>query len=529
MYAKTTYSIWIDEKLKPEERSNDKLPTLTTTMIQNSSIELHTAPLDTVDVDPTYHYGILQLKIGKIPICDQKKFILFVVDRSGSMADVCSDGNTKLHHISFTLKNMIEYFSKNATNVHIQVQMFDHSIDTLIPSTLVTPENKQNLLDMVDQLETRGETNIELALRYARKEIAKIVEDDVVHIFMTDGDATAGVKTHSLLADLICEDYANIFIGFGSGHNSKMLQKFSEKRRAEYRFISSAEKAGLVYGEILHRILYAAIEDAIIEMENGEIYDWKSNSWQSQIVEDCIDSEAEKTYNIRTRDYDGVSAKICGKTATTSLAEEQLLDTVVKIPDLISFDDVIIPNDLTPHLFRQRTQELLYECRNLYESRGHQHYQLKTKMRGFFQKLRKYMETMDLVCDPFMEALCQDISIAYQNMGTDIGRMYSSARQAAQGRQDTYSVAYEEYTPPMRHFNQRISSLSMNDESLSQARFSYSASSDDTEIPEWIGETDDDDDDIDDYIQSQTQTHAYAYASPGRLHIMSEISQTQTW
>ena len=69
----------------------------------------------------------------------------------------------------------------------------------------------------------------------------------------------------------------------------------------------------------------------------------------------------------------------------------------------------------------------------------------------------------------------------------------------------------------------------MNDESLSQARFSYSASSDDTEIPEWISETDDDDDDIDDYIQSQTQTHAYAYASPGRLHIMSEISQTQTW
>ena len=485
-------------------------------MIESSTIELHTAPLDEVDVDTTYHYGILQIKISKIPICDQKKFILFVVDRSGSMADLCSDGNTKLHHIASTLKNMIEYFSKNATNVHIQIQIFDHSIDTLIPATLVTPENKQELLDMVDRLETRGETNIELALRNARKEIAKIVEDDVVHIFMTDGDATVGIKHHSLLSDLICEDYANIFIGFGSSHNYKMLQKFSEKRRAEYRFISSAEKAGLVYGEILHRILYAAIEDAVIEMENGEIYDWKSNSWRSQIVEDCIDSEAEKTYNIRTRDYDNVSAKIHGKTA-----EEQLTDTVVKIPDLISFDDVIIPNDLTPHLFRQRTQELLYECRNLYESRGPQYSQLKTKMREFFRKLRKYMETMDLVCDPFMEALCQDISIAYQNMGTDIGRMYSSARQAAQGRQDTYSVTYEENTtsPPPP--------LSPQMTRFTQSSFSYSASSDDTEIPEWVTEPNFD---IDDYItQTQPHDYAYAYASPGRIHIMSEMSQTQTW
>jgi hypothetical protein len=54
--------------------------------------------------------------------------------------------------------------------------------------------------------------------------------------------------------------------------------------------------------------------------------------------------------------------------------------------------------------------------------------------------MRKYMRENDLVDDPFMKVLCDDIIITFQTIGTQRSNYYSSARQSSQGRQRTYNV-----------------------------------------------------------------------------------------
>jgi hypothetical protein len=49
------------------------------------------------------------------------------------------------------------------------------------------------------------------------------------------------------------------------------------------------------------------------------------------------------------------------------------------------------------------------------------------------------MKANDLREDKFLINLCDDISIVYHSIGTQLGMMYTTARQTSQGRQHTYT------------------------------------------------------------------------------------------
>jgi hypothetical protein len=77
----------------------------------------------------------------------------------------------------------------------------------------------------------------------------------------------------------------------------------------------------------------------------------------------------------------------------------------------------------------------------------------KNKLKDSFRVLRKYMRISNILEDPFLNQLCDDIHITYKTLGTRVGGMYSSARQTSQGMQRSYtsprapSVDYD--LPPM--------------------------------------------------------------------------------
>ena len=59
-------------------------------------------------------FGIFNLKTISSSINNEIKYdFIFMIDCSGSMSDKCSDGRTKMQHISVTIKNMINYFYEN--------------------------------------------------------------------------------------------------------------------------------------------------------------------------------------------------------------------------------------------------------------------------------------------------------------------------------------------------------------------------------------------------------------------------------
>jgi hypothetical protein len=522
--------------------------------IDQATIQFHNGNDDLVTLlnFPEQHrFGLLNVKVSTIPIRKEKQLISFSVDISGSMDDPCSDGNSKLHHCRETLKNMIQYFGTiEEKNVYIQVDVFDDKGETVIPAVCVSQENVSELIETVNNINHRGQTNIELALNRAVETIGKYrVENPgvkVTHIFMTDGDATVGMKINSALANLINDQYANIFVGMGSNHNATMLQLFSEKLKAEYRFIDSGEKTGLVYGEILHRLLYNAIDEVVVSANGGEIYDWKTDSWKTSIVEDVFDSGIEKIYQIRSTQPSSMTVDIIGK--LTQDGSVELLENVESLPDL---EDVetgeIFPVDLTKYIFRQRTQSLLYSCRKLSVNHGSDYDNLKTKMKDLFREMRVYIRTNNLNTDSFMLVLCEDISTSYRNLGTESGRMYSGARQTSQGRQDTFTPRYEaprryEAPPaPMRHPRmQRQNALATQIEfddlptppratrTPSRSLFSQETDVDNWNEPEEEHKEEvvsEDPDDLEYYVygnqQQQTQVEiASAYSTPGRLQLM---------
>lgn len=116
------------------------------------------------------NFGILNFTtLPCLPSNIEHDFV-FVVDRSGSMSDTCSDGRSKMQHIIHTLKNMIIYFNENATKenntkINVTIFAFDDNFIEVIRRTQITEDNLNSILTKIDKIRPNNGTNIELAFK----------------------------------------------------------------------------------------------------------------------------------------------------------------------------------------------------------------------------------------------------------------------------------------------------------------------------------------------------------------------------
>ena len=426
--------------------------------------------------------GILNFKAVTSSETDQELEFIFTVDCSGSMSDLCSDRRSKMQHIIHTLKNMIIFLQENSElNVNIIVNSFDKNLYKIVERTKISHDNYSEILEKVDKIHPMGSTNIENALVKTSEEInsLKIMypNHNINHIFMTDGQATDGSNNISVLKNLVVEDVRNAFIGFGIEHDSTLLNGISSIGKSGYYFIDKLENAGLVYGEILHSIIYKILTDCEIDVTNGLIYNFKTNSWLNNLKIDDIVSESDKTYNIISQNPDDVRVTIKGR----------LDDLVILYPSSRIEDD-----NLCKHVFRQRTLELMFKVNEycnkkmelnidsdeesqleldledtIIESESST---LKKKLVDFMNEMKKFMIDNNLTDDKFMKNLCDDVYICFRTFDTKYGSMFCHSRQTSQGSQRQYTVSntndielegtisnfLPNYTPTLRRgFNRR--------------------------------------------------------------------------
>jgi hypothetical protein len=304
------------------------------------------------------NFGIINLKLKKIEPTHQKRHIIFSVDCSGSMSDTCSDGRSKNQHSNHTLINMIIYFAENPElQVSITVFAFDGSIYNIIENEIVSKENLNTLIECVNNIRPRDTTNIGKALFNSREYIANYclqnIDTHVSHVFMTDGDATVGETLPSRLKEYISPMVSNIFIGFGIDHNAYLLKELAFDTRNNYYFIDALEKSGLVYGEIIHSIIYRVLENTSITIFNGLLYDWKKNIWVNTIDIGDLISESNKIYHLVS---DKIEDCVCIMNTKDCITKETFKFTIQSERENV---------DLTKYKYRQRTQELMYEV-NVY-------------------------------------------------------------------------------------------------------------------------------------------------------------------
>jgi hypothetical protein len=447
------------------------------------------------------NFGIINLKIKKLVPIKQKRHFVFSIDCSGSMNDLCNDGRTKNDHSNHTLINMITYFAEHPElMVSISVFAFDGSIYTIIENEEVTQENLNKLIQDIKKIRPKDMTNIEKALLHSREYIVnyctKNMDSNVTHIFMTDGDATQGNTIPSKLKEFVTPLVSNIFIGFGIEHNVYLLKELASDNKNNYYFVDALEKAGLVYGEILHSIIYKVLENTYIHVANGLVYDWKKNVWVDKIDIGDLVSESNKIIHVLSVKPSEFSCVVeCSLCVSKEPLQFTIQNTIKKVHGL---DDVnvttsdIIANldgftDLTKYKYRQRTQQLLYEA-NLYNFNDlkrkdpltifpnhiddyddfcKMHYDngklLKAKMKCLLKEMQQFLDPpvppLEKVepndpdfCTTFAKSgkvepnlyklLCDDIYICLHTFNSSYGAMYSCARQTSQGAQRSYSATY---------------------------------------------------------------------------------------
>ena len=427
---------------------------IASTILTENTFCFHTNNLDSEQVPVPIEnakFGTLNFKAVTSDETDNELDLLFSVDCSGSMSDMCSDNRSKMQHIIHTLKNMIIFFNEHPNiKVNITINSFDSNIYENVPRTKVNSESISEIISKIEKITPLTSTNIELALKNASEKISdlkRLYPDNIInHIFMTDGDATEGSKNINKLKDILDNEITHSFIGFGMDHDSSLLNGLGSSGKNGYYFIDKLEYAGLVYGEILHGIIYKILDDGIIEIENGLIYNYKTNTWVPNLAVGSIVSEANKTFNIICLNPDE-----CRITIKGTLDDLMLALPSTKIADA----------DLTRDLYRQRTLQLLYEvnefCNKKREMDNTNNFmfcqingnnngnkekkKLKLKLSNLLEEIKKYMEDNNLNEDKILKNLCDDIYISYRTLGTRIGNMFCTARLTSQGAQRQYTAS----------------------------------------------------------------------------------------
>jgi hypothetical protein len=409
---------------------------------------------------PDYKFGIFKLKIADTPMLTQTQVLDSNSDISGSMSDFCKDGKTKMQHAKHTLKNIVTALAKSeGASVAMATYGFDDKVEEIFQDTKITPENAADLRNKLDQLEPRNGTDIYKALELqAKRATARHAVNPSIRqttITMTDGQANQGKTSYSEMATQVAPNCTNIFIGFGGDHNAIGLQQLADAQpNGSYFYVAEIEKAGIVFGEVIHQMLYTALTNITISTENAEIYDYKTNTWSTSIQVPSIVSEAIKTYHLRATDPLRACVRVSAQSAVHGDQE----------PAILELDDVILHNhpdktiDLSIYMLRQRTQELTFKAHQhslklvndpklsyapdtrdaYYETQK----SIRKELTDYLRFMKQFAKEQNLEEDELLGTLIDDIVIILQTFGGHKAVMYSSVRTGSQGRQTSNNVGY---------------------------------------------------------------------------------------
>ena len=419
-------------------------------MLAKSKIIFHEGAIP-IKLHEEWHFGVFELEVAKTDMTELPQEIHLMLDKSGSMDEICSDRSSKIDQIKHVTKNILHFVK--GKRVSVGVSAFNSTVSTVFPKTEVREDNIDELIESVKRMYAEDETNIGDALQSMRS-FSNGKERH--NIFMTDGDATVGEKDPAKLLKFVDQTAAsNTFIGFGFDHNPDMFLALNNAENSNYYFIDKIEKSGLAYGEILHNILFKCIQNVKITVYNGLIYDWKTNEWLNETAVWSVASEAKKTFQLVAPDMSKVIIIVSG------------------IPDVNeTFMHMGHMENLMKMFYRQKTQEYLYLAKTkACEKRLVK--DLKKDIAEFTKEMKEYMKTHDLVDDLLMKNLCDDMVVVYKTFGTRFGMMYSSARQTSQGNERLFNVC-DTPTRSGNHYEPHENESKMWEHTLSEESPYYS-------------------------------------------------------
>jgi hypothetical protein len=405
--------------------------------------------------------GIYEICLPAAEPTRTPKTIHVMTDVSGSMDERCSDKNSKLDQIKHVTKNIIRFIANNCANITLQVSTFNSIVTVVIEPEIVTKDNQAEMIRKIEMMTAMDMTDIENAIRAIKYGTTGAEQHNIL---MTDGDANIGETRANELVKLVDIGASNTFIGFGLEHNPHMITTLANTRNGAYYFIDQLERSGVAYGEILHGIVHRVYKSARLIVENGEVYDWKTNTWTNEVYIGGLAADTKKRYHIQTDDPN----KICVR----------FMDDDIEVDKTVFHGQF---EDLTQMEYRYRTLEMLFRATQMSSPHRNAIYtlhaqplvkpleaqpadastkpldasakpqakptirDLKIEMKNLVAEMTTYMETLD--DKRLMKNLCDDIVVVYRTIGTRYGHMYSCARQCSQGTERIHTASNTPMAP----------------------------------------------------------------------------------
>ena len=431
--------------LMPTSNTNDMNP-----YVKDSLIKFHNVESDLYSSNKKF--GIFSIEMAQTTMTQKDQELNSTNDMSGSMSDICQDGRSKMQHLQVTLENITRLLSANAEQIAVNLEItgFDDSIVQVLEPTKITNDSEQlqQIINKVKkELYSRGSTNIHLALQDATSRLEqKPIASQKSLIFMTDGNITNGPTDIETLIHSVPKDSHNYFIGFGADHDFALLQQLSSINLGSYYYVDKIENAGLVFGEIIHSILYTALRNVTIQVTNGEIYDFQTNQWLTEIRVPNLCGEAKKNYHVRSEIPYEFELTLTGLSETGTISMSELA-----LPELEDIEKGIKEVvDLSKYIYRQYVLELLHISAKIASSSSSstsrsEDRERKTnhieEMKNMRKKIEAYSALQDSQEDKdFLKQLQDDLYISEKTLLSENALLYTVARQTSQGRECSYNV-----------------------------------------------------------------------------------------
>jgi len=386
--------------------------------IKESYIEFHDRvkyPIeDIIDIGTSAHYGIATIKMQNISILTVPIHILITID-------IRTDNATRIIE---KISNLVDTIREINKETYISLQYLKDSSKSLTVITermLVTQNTKDIINEILAYIDFTQPNAIGLLLQKATFMLNTYKTEynthEIAHIVITNTDySSTSLDQYSNLTTYMNTNYITYFIDCYENHNTVMLQGLNTSHSTEYFIIENINRIENVFLYIIDKIFYSVFQHIKLEIFNGKMYDWVTNTWVSSIDETAFIKNSEQVYHIKSETPEDVYLIMKGRPVNSDSI--RTLDILYTLPPLLQRDtNEMLTNNLYSFIFLYKLQDYLYKGVSYISTKKHNIEYMNIEYMNsivlLFNMIRDYMRKKQLLNDPLLIHLCDSIYLLY--------------------------------------------------------------------------------------------------------------------